>query len=76
MIHRQRSSNHRGSAAFELITVTAVASLVATALLPLLGSSAKVERFRFSVLKDRQDSYLFQMEAEGLGIKLEGPSGS
>ena len=62
----------RASAAFELMTVVGISGLMSSALLPMLGSSVEIERFRSAMFQDKQDAYLFNMEAASLG--LPGPA--
>ena len=59
----------RASAAFELMTVVGISGLMSSALLPMLGSSVELERFRTVMLQDKQDAYLFNMEAASLGLQ-------
>ncbi len=66
--NKRISLRNRGSASFELMTVIGIASLVSTALIPLLGASVDVDRYRSTMMQTKQEDYLFDMEAAGLGI--------
>ncbi len=61
-------TKRRGTAAFELIAVVSIASLISAALIPLLRSSVEIQEIHQTLLPDKQESYLFDMEAASMGI--------
>lgn len=60
----------QASAAFELIAVVGISGLISSSILPLFGSTIELERFRSVQLKEKQNTYLFSMEANGLGMAV------
>lgn len=66
-----QSQSCRGTAAFELMAVVSIAGLVTSSLIPLLASSVEIDDIRRTFLIDKQEDYLFAMEAEGLGLPVE-----
>lgn len=61
----------RATAAFELMAVVSISGLVSTALIPLLGSSAEIDRLQRTWYRSKVDSYLLEMEAASLGLNTD-----